>query len=149
MIGSMKYFLLFILLLCAITLESTIIQLPLVLLVLLIFTIVFQDEWIFSVGIFSGFVLDALQFRIVGSSSLFFLVFLLLVFLYERKFELRSVWFVLIMSGVGSLLFFVLFGSSILVMQTLMSVLMGLILFTIVIHVFPLPDKEELRSWKK
>lgn len=121
----MKFFFLTILFLLAILLEATIVQLPFVLVLLLIVTVVYQSEWVFFIAIFVGMILDTLLFRPLGSTEIFFLLFLLFVFLYDRKFELRTVQFAAMMSFLGSGIYFLLFGSSILWLQVILSVCIG------------------------
>jgi|SRR5947207_15648571 len=145
----MKFFLSSLLLFFALLLESTIIQLPLVLLVLCTFAVIYRTEWIFPLGFIAGIWLDELLFRPVGSSSLFFLLFLFIIFLYERKFELRSIWFVVFISCIGSLLFLLLFGHTQLLLQVLVSVGMGLLLFFLFSFFQPLPQRDMLGTWKR
>ncbi|MDE2025142.1 MAG: hypothetical protein KGJ07_01480 [Patescibacteria group bacterium] len=113
----------------ALILEATIVQLPLVLLVLLTVTIIYQSEWVFFAAIILGIMLDSLLFRIIGSTGLFFLFFLLFVFLYERKFEIRTVQFAAMISFLGSFLYLLIFGHSLLWLQVLLSVVIGVVCF--------------------
>ncbi len=122
----MKIFFIGILFLVAILLETTMIQLPLVLLLLLVTTIVYQSEIVFFLAVFLGVLLDGLLFRPLGSTGIFFLLFLLFVFLYERKFELRTVQFAALMSFLGSFLYMIIFGHSILWLQLGISILVGI-----------------------
>jgi len=110
-------------------LETTILQLPLSLLFLLAVTVVYQTEWVFLIAIFLGVVLDSLLFRPLGSTGLFFLCFLLFVFLYEQKFELRTIQFSALMSFLGSFLYFLFFGHSVLWLQITLSVIIGIGIF--------------------
>src|SRR5689334_21830140 len=98
-------------------LEATIIQLPLTLLLLLVITIFYRSEWSFIFAIAIGIILDSLLFRPIGETSLFFCVFLFLVFLYEQKFELKTPAFGVFMSLFGSLFYFLLFGYQVLLLQ--------------------------------
>jgi len=125
----MKYIIICVLFFILLLLESTILPLPLILLFLLCITILFRSGLIFFIGLFSGFFLDALSFRPIGQSSIFFVVFLFFIFLYERKFELQSVLFVLFMSCIGSIVFFFLFGSTVIVLQVIASIAIAVLLF--------------------
>lgn len=100
----MKY-LPFVLLIIALFLESTIFSWPLVLGMLIVLTVLYKQQWVMVVACISGILLDILTFHFVGSSSLFFLVVLELVFLYQRKFEIDSPIFVGICVFVASLLY--------------------------------------------
>ncbi len=144
----MKFIGLFLFLIIALVLEVTLIQLPLVFLILFVIAVTYQDIWIFPVSLGFGLLLDGLTFRPLGESSLFFILFLLLVFLYERKFELRSIWFVIFMSCVGSLLFMYLFGHVFIVLQLFVSIFLGILLFFLFTFLHPSPQKNTIRSWK-
>ena len=135
----MKIFLIFLLLFLTILIESTLIQLPLTLIIFCILTVVYKEEWIFPVSLVVGIILDSLMFRPIGATSLFFLLFLLVVFLYEKKFELRSVWFVIFIVGVGSFFFLLVFGHTLLVVQTAISIVIGILLFFVFSFLQPLP----------
>lgn len=116
----MKYvFLTAILLLCT-AFESTFISLPLSLIVLLIFTIFWQDEVVFLFAISSGFIVDALLFRSLGSTGIFYVLFLGLVLLYRQKFEIQTFPFALVFSLVGCLGYLLFFGSTNLFFQLLL-----------------------------
>src|SRR5579871_616076 len=98
----MKWFIFFFLLLIAILLESTLLVLPCVFLVLFCFGILFRQAALPLWSFFAGMLLDILTFHTIGMSSLFFLVFFGILFLYERKFEIQSIKFVLVFSFLGS-----------------------------------------------
>lgn len=125
----MKYFLIFLLLFFCLLLQITYLQVPLVLLALLALTVVFQQEWIFPIALICGVFVDQLAFRTVGISSLFFLAFLFLVFLYEQKFELRTLSFMFVMSFFGSGIYLLIFGSTNLLMQVFLSTMLGAVIF--------------------
>ena len=67
---------------------ETITTLPLVLIVLLCFSVVFKKPWVFVLAFFMGLILDLLQLRHLGQTSLFFIVFLIVVFMYDRRFKI-------------------------------------------------------------
>jgi cell shape-determining protein MreD len=144
----MKFVFLFLLFCFAILFESTLVQIPLTLIIFCILTVIYKEEWIFPVSLCSGILLDALNFRPIGATSLFFLLFLFVVFLYEKKFELRSVWFVIFIVGIGSLLFLLIFGHTLLVVQVAVSVGVAVFLFFLFSFLQPLPEKDRLGSWK-
>lgn len=105
----MKILLIFIVLFLALFLETTFFSLPLVLLAIVLLGILFKEFWIFPVGFGVGIVLDVLSFRIVGVSSIFFVVMLGIVFLYDRKFEVQSLPFTVIFSFLAALGFGLIF----------------------------------------
>jgi len=118
-------------LLLAIFLESTLIQLPLTLIVLLLFLIRLGRSWILIFALFAGILLDTLFLRPVGQSSIFFVLFLFLVLLYEQKYELRTAIFTCLMACIGAGLYLILFGSTLFFLQIAASVFLGVALFYI------------------
>lgn len=104
----MKY-LPFLLLIIVFFLESAIFSWPLVLGMLILLTSLYRAQWVMAVAFVSGILLDILTFHIIGSSSLFFVGVLALVFLYQRKFQIESPFFVGISVFVFSLLYSAVF----------------------------------------
>lgn len=127
----MKITILLIGLLLSLLLETTIVSLPLVLLWLLIMVVMIREEWIFFIAIFAGFILDCLQLTPFGGHSLFFSLFCLLIFLYEQKFELKSISFIFAMSFFGTILYLLFFGSSRFIFQVISNSFLGVLLFLI------------------
>ncbi len=112
-------------------LESSITTLPLVFLTLLCLAVLTSKEWIFVVAFIAGVLLDALSFRTLGQSSLYFILYIFLVFLYERKFEISTKYFIFIASFLGSFGFLIIFSYNNLVLQSLMSSIIGVLIFSI------------------
>ncbi len=113
-------------------LEISVTTLPLVFLTLLCLAILTRKEWIFVIAFIAGVVLDALSFRLLSQSSLYFIGYIFLVFLYQRKFEIATKHFVFIASFLGSLGYLLLFsyGNSI-VLQSLISSAIAVSIFTL------------------
>lgn len=112
-------------------LESSITTLPLVFLTLLCFAVLTRKEWIFVIAFIAGLALDALSFRALGQSSLYFILYIFLVFLYERKFEISTKYFIFIASFLGSFGFLIIFSYNNLVLQSLISSIIGVLIFSI------------------
>ncbi len=112
-------------------LESSVTTLPLVFLTLLCLAVLTSKEWIFVVAFIAGVLLDALSFRALGQSSLYFILYIFLVFLYERKFEISTKYFIFIASFLGSFGFLIIFSYNNLVLQSLMSSIIGVLIFSI------------------
>lgn len=97
------------LLVIAVILQGTVTSLPLVLLMLILLAVKVRSPNVFLYAFVSGLMLDIILVYPPGVSSVFFLSALLVIFLYERKYELSSLIFVLsitaVMSVVSSLLF--------------------------------------------
>lgn len=116
-------------LLAALFLEGSITTLPLVLLVLLIFTVVFRQSFVFGVAFLSGLLLDVLLMRPVGQTSVVFVLFVLFVRLYERKFEIETVPFMVFASALGSLIYGIVFGIPDLLLEVGAAMIGGVLLF--------------------
>lgn len=98
-------------LLIAVILQGVLTPLPLVLLALLYVTIIIRhDASVLFLAFFSGLLLDTFALRSLGGTSIFLLVFTLLVLLYQRKYEINSYQFVFAASFLGSLLYLMVFG---------------------------------------
>lgn len=123
---DMKYFVVTLVLLFALFFETTLLQLPLVLMSLLLLGVLYKERWIFLAAFLTGILLDMLAFRTVGISSLFFVTMLGLVFLYERKFEIQSFFFVGIATSILSLIFMMIFGSTNIILQLIFVELVSL-----------------------
>lgn len=108
-------------LIITILLESTIITLPLTLILILFAAIVFRKNQIFALAFFSGLALDFLTFRNIGWSSLFFVTLVFIVFLYQKKFEIETLHFIFIMSAIGSFGYLLIQGISHPIPQAIIS----------------------------
>lgn len=118
-----------VLLAISILLESILPIIPSTLLVLLVLLVIKQDSSVFLLAFIAGLLLDMLSVRTVGASSLFFTAFLFLLLLYNRKYEIVSVPFIVIASAIGSLFFLLIFGYSNIVLQVILSGVFALLLF--------------------
>lgn len=125
------FFFFIIILIVALFLEGTITTLPLVLVGLLCLTIMKREPMIFVVAFLSGLILDLLTVHPVGLSSLYFIVFVFLIFLYQRKYEINSYQFVGVLAFIGSFVFLSIFGGGNLFFQSLISAIIAIILFAI------------------
>jgi rod shape-determining protein MreD len=112
-------------------LETSITTLPLVFLTLLCLAVLTRKEWIFIIAFIAGLALDVSSFRALGQSSLYFVLFIFLVFLYERKFEISTKYFILIASFLGSFGFLIIFSYNNLVLQSVFSSIIGVLIFAI------------------
>ena len=130
----MKYMiiLLFILLIISIFLEGTVTSLPLVFLCLLCLTILLRDSWLFLVAFLAGIFLDTFALRPLGESSIFFLIVVFLILLYQRKYEINTYPFVLIASFVGSLIFLIIFAYNAAVILASVSAIIAILLFMLI-----------------
>ncbi|MBI4084303.1 MAG: hypothetical protein HY431_00175 [Candidatus Levybacteria bacterium] len=123
--------------------EGTVTTMPLVLLFLLVFAVLFRNLAVFALAFFAGLFLDLFALRALGQTSLFFTFFFLLVFLYERKYEITTLPFVFLSSFFGVLLYITLFGYEHAFLQAVFGMFLAGLLFKIV-SVFKRPEAKQL-----
>lgn len=99
-------------LLVMVSLIHPITTLPLVFYLLLAFYVKRKDSIIFLYALIAGLIIDTLLLRSIGTTSLFLLMALFFVVLYERKFEVVSVQFVLLSSVLATIAYLLLFWPS-------------------------------------
>lgn len=104
----MKYSLI-ILMFILIPMQALVSTIPLTLSPLIIGTILLKKSSVLIVATICGYILDALSFRPVGLSSVFFLIILSIIMLYQRKFEINKIPFVATVSFVASILYLIIF----------------------------------------
>jgi len=103
--------------------------LPLSIGLLTVDAVVFRKPWVFSLALGLGLFSDLTTMGILGYSSLLFTLYVFLVFLYERKFETRTVVFVFISTFVGSAIYLTLFAYRIIWSQALINAIIWAFLF--------------------
>lgn len=112
-------------------LEGAVTNLPLVLVILLCLTIYKRDGSVFPIAFLAGFFLDIQTVQTIGASSLFFVVMVFLILLYQRKYEINSYLFVAMGSFLGSLGYLLLFGYGNWFFSALLSSVVGLLFFAV------------------
>lgn len=128
----MKRIVLFLLFIIAVVLEGSLTTIPFVLCILTIMSILRINTWIlYGLAFTSGLYLDVAQVRILGITSLLYSVFLLIIMLYERKFETNTFQFAVFATGVGSFLFLTIFQQAFIVVHVVLTIGIGIILFTL------------------
>ena len=120
-----------ILLFAAIIFESTITTVPLVLTVLTVYVILKKQTRFFYAGFAGGIILDSLTVRVLGSSSAFFVIWLYLILLYDRKYEIRTLMFVFVSIFFGSVIFLYLFKYNYIFLNALAGSATGMVLFLV------------------
>lgn len=116
-------------LLTAIFLESTIISLPLTLVVLLFAAIYTRDSLIFLLAFLAGIAVDILSLRALGISSLYFVTFVFIIFLYHKKFEAGTLQFLAVFAFLGSILYLIFLGTSQILFHTITTTILVMISF--------------------
>jgi cell shape-determining protein MreD len=96
---------------------------------LLCLAVVFEKSWIFAIAFFTGLFLDIFLVRTLGQTSLFFLIYLVIILLYESKFEIKTKPFIFFASFLGSLLYLLINNNSYIFAQAAVSALMAVLLF--------------------
>lgn len=105
--------------------EGTLTTLPLTLIFLLCLTVMKRQEWIFPLAFIAGILLDVFVFRTPGITSLYFVSFVFLLLLYQRKYETATMPFVAIAAFFGSMGYMMLIGHSAVLLQVLLSTLIA------------------------
>lgn len=119
-------------LITALILEATFTTVPLIFVVLLVFTVTLKQNWIFAPAFIFGLIFDLVSFKTPGLSSIFLVTFLFLVLSYRRKFEIATNYFVLTSSFIGSLGFLAVLGyNNNIFFQAVAGSIFGLILFNL------------------
>lgn len=108
--------------------EVVLTSVPLVFIMLLNLFIFSKKEWVFVLAFVTGIFFDILALRILGYTSMFYISALFLVSLYERKFEISTIYFVFIMSVILSAVYFVLFGGFS-ILESIFSGIVGAVIF--------------------
>lgn len=125
----MRYFVLFCIFFTFFFLEASLTSIPLVLLYFLVLSVIFRNERIIFFAFLAGFFLDSATVRPIGITSLFLMLFLFLVFVYERKFETASYQFIFFASFFGAF-FYLLFTKQYFALPiALVSSILGIIFF--------------------
>lgn len=109
--------------------ESAFIALPLTLALFVVLYVLYQEEWVLITAFFAGIILDILKLQTIGASSIFFLSFLGIILLYERKFEVKTFLFAGSASLIGSVLYLGIFQHSYILLQGIVSMGFSFILF--------------------
>lgn len=135
---------LIILILLSILLQSSVVTLPLLLLFFLNVAVVSKKTWIFPVSFLTGLVLDILLLNPLGKTSLFFLIFLFIILLYDKKFDIQTFPFVFLSSFIGSFAYFIAFQVPNLFMQALVGAAISTLSFWILIQLNRFSIKERV-----
>jgi len=129
----MRIWILSFILLITVLIEATFITIPLVLLFLINFLVIEKKSWVFPAAFLAGLALDILTLRYLGSTSMFFVTFLFIINLYERKFETSNLFFVLFASFIGSFFYLTIFGIRLAFSQSVVASIIGFLIFYLMI----------------
>lgn len=118
----------------AMTIEGTFVALPIVLSLLIVLHVAYPTGWTICLAFLAGLFLDTMLFRQLGQTSFFFVVFLTLISLYERKFEVRTYQFLLFAILIGVSLYLLFFGSAAFFLQLGFCLLSAALLFPLFVR---------------
>ena len=113
--------------------EGTITTLPLTLITLLVIAVMSRDTSVFPFAFIAGLLLDVLLLRPLGATGVFFILYFLLVFLYQRKYEITTVPFVLFASFFGTVVYTKFFGVDHSFVGAVMSMIFAVLLFRVTV----------------
>lgn len=122
---------LLLILLCAFLQSAT--TIPLTLIALLLVYIFDRKPWVVGLAFVAGFILDSLLLGKMGMQSLFFVVFLFVVMLYERKFEIKTMQFVFVFSFLGSLIYLFLTLGKLGLLEAVVAAVLGSLIYRLFI----------------
>lgn len=118
-----------ILILLSAFLQGSVTTLPLPLLLFLTAAVVVKKTWIFRAAFLTGLLLDIFLLNPLGKTSLFFVIFIFIILLYDKKFDIQTFHFVFLASFIGSLIYFIAFQVSNILAQALVSAIITALLF--------------------
>jgi hypothetical protein len=130
----MKQWSLYLILILAFVLEGTITTLPLVLISFLILTIFLRAKFLFWLALVVGILMDVFLLRPFGLTSLLLVIFLLVTFLYEKKFESSTGYFILIFAFLGSMVYLLFLGSQSFFLQSIFAAFLAFLVFKILMY---------------
>ncbi|HSX40098.1 MAG TPA: hypothetical protein VLF68_00645 [Candidatus Saccharimonadales bacterium] len=131
------------LLIAGLVLESTVTTLPLILIILILATVTAKSQSVFALAFVFGLLLDLFAMRTIGVSSIFLLVCIWLIFLYQRKFEIRTYYFVFLSTGIASFFFLMLFSQKDIIPEVLLSSIISIAGFFIFLRVSHIKTKQQ------
>lgn len=105
--------------------HATVVSVPIFLSVFIIYYIVTRKLSVFFLAFFVGIVLDIVLVRPLGITSIFLVLFLFFVILYEKKFEIDTPQFVFFGTFLGSVMYLFAFWYSNIFLQAFVNALLG------------------------
>lgn len=125
----MKIWIFFIALITVSFFQATITTIPFIIMLFVLFY-VFSNSFLLLLAVFlSGLIFDTLLLHPLGSTSMVFLGFILLLLLYERKFETRTFQFVFFATLLGSTIFLLTYQFHFVVEQALFVSIISVLIF--------------------
>lgn len=117
------------LLFCLTIILSTLTTIPIIVAVILCFTVVSKNLKVFIAAVLGGLLIDVFLLRVLGSTSLFLVIFAFMIFLYQRRFEIHTLPFVFLACFIGSFFYLMVFGYDQVLIQALVNSAIAALLF--------------------
>lgn len=117
--------------LLSVLLEGIVTTLPLTIVGLICFTVMRRDTSVFLPAFLAGLAIDIFRVEHVGMTSIFYIIFLFLILLYKKKYEIYSSPFILMATFFGTFFFLLIFKSEGIMIQSIVNAILAVVLFTI------------------
>lgn len=124
----MNFLLLLITFFLAVILEITVIKIPLSLILLLVLFVRNKTPVIFFLALIVGAILDLSRVQVIGLTSIYFLIVIFLVFLYDKKYEIDTLSFIVISSVIISAINAFIYDMPVLT-HVFLSLILGIFLY--------------------
>lgn len=111
--------------------EGTFVSVPFFVVSVVLTAVIFRSQRMIVTVFLLSILYDVITLSQIGQTSMFSLLLIVLILLYERKFETKTLPFVFFMSLIASSLYLLLFGSYAFFIQLAISVLYGTVAFFI------------------
>ena len=108
---------------------SSLTTIPITLGVILCFTVVSRNRGVFIAAFLGGLFIDLFFVRTLGVTSVFLVTFTFMIFLYQRRFEIRTAPFVFLACFIGSILYLLIFRYNYVFGQALTNSVIAVLLF--------------------
>jgi cell shape-determining protein MreD len=111
---------------------SGITTIPFVISILTVCAVMTRKSWVFFFAFFMGLFLDLSLLRPLGYTSLALVMFVFIIWLYERKFEIRTYIFVFLVTFIGSVFYLMVFEYNNVLLQSLVAAFSAIGLFVVI-----------------
>lgn len=119
----------FILLTLAAVVFSGITTIPFSIGLLTVAAVLSKKSWVFFLALGLGLFLDLISIRPLGYTGLVLMIFVFIVFLYERKFETQTITFIFSAVFIGSLIYLKIFDYQQIFLQSAINSLLAILFF--------------------
>jgi len=112
-------------------LEGSFVAIPLVLVVVLLASVIMRNTLLVFVVFVVGIVFDILRLNPLGQTSLFFVPLVVLITLYDRKFDTKSLPFIIFTSAISVSLYLLIFGHYAFFVELIISLVFAVMIYGI------------------